>query len=82
MKLRSAFSTRSEVSLNWKYLNTKNNIQIFYLEELHCGPDKVQAKFFHEMAFLAGFKLFPSSEIDFWSFLKLLKMDFGQKKFS
>ena len=80
MKLRSAFSTRSEVSLNWKYLNTKNNIQTFYLEELHCGPDKVQAKFFHEMAFLAGFKRFTTSEIDFWPFLKLQKMDFGKTK--
>ena len=28
-----------------------------------------------------SFNLFPSSKIDFWSFLKLQKMEFGQKKF-
>ena len=28
-----------------------------------------------------SFKLFPSSKTDFWPFLKLQKMDFGQKKF-
>ena len=28
-----------------------------------------------------GYKLFPSSKIDFWSFLKLQKMEFGQKNF-
>ena len=34
------------------------------------------------MAFLSGsFKLFPSSKIDFWPFLKLQKMEFGKKIF-
>ena len=28
-----------------------------------------------------SFKLFPSSKIDFWPFLKLQKMEFGQKIF-
>ena len=28
-----------------------------------------------------SFKLFPSSKIDFWPFLKLQKIEFGQKKF-
>ena len=28
-----------------------------------------------------SFKLFPSSKIDFWPFLKLQKMEFGQKNF-
>ena len=37
--------------------------------------------FFHEIAFLAVLKLLPSSKIDFWPFLKLKKMEFGQKKF-
>ena len=29
-----------------------------------------------------SFKLFPSSKIDFWPFLRLQKMDFGQKNCS
>ena len=33
-----------------------------------------------EIAFLAVFNFFPSSKIDFWPFLKLQKMEFGQKK--
>ena len=39
--------------------------------------------FFHEIAFLAvlNFFLFPSSKVVFWPFLKLQKMEFGQKKF-
>ena len=36
---------------------------------------------FHEIALLAVLKLFPSSKIDFWPFLKLQKMKFGPKKF-
>ena len=39
-----------------------------------------QSHLFREIAFLAV-KLFPSSKIDFWSFLKLQKMKFGPKKF-
>ena len=31
---------------------------------------------------LGSFKLFPSSKIDFWPFLKCQKMEFGQKKIS
>ena len=51
---------------------------------------KVQAKklvksnkliFFREIAFLAVLNFFPGSNIDFWPFLKLQKMEFGQKKF-
>ena len=34
--------------------------------------------FLCEIAFLA---VFPGSKIDFWPFLKLQKMEFGQKKF-
>ena len=33
-----------------------------------------------EIAF-GSFKLFPSSKIDLWPFLKWQKMDFGQKNF-
>ena len=39
-------------------------------------------KFFREIAFLAVLNFFPSSKIDFWPFLKLQKMAFGQNKFS
>ena len=34
-----------------------------------------------KLHFWQVFKVFPSSKIDFWPFLKLQKMDFGQKKF-
>ena len=33
-----------------------------------------------EIALFAVLKLFPTSKIDFWPFLKLPKMEFGQKK--
>ena len=36
---------------------------------------------FIKLHFWQFFKLFPSSKIDFWPFLKLQEMDFGQKKF-
>ena len=37
---------------------------------------------FREIAFLAVLNFFPSSKIDFWPFLKLQKMEIGQKIFS
>ena len=40
------------------------------------GPKKTR-----EIAFFDSFKLFPSSKNDFWPFLKLQKMEFGQKIF-
>ena len=50
---------------------------------------KVQAKklvksiFFREISFLGCFKLFPSTKIDFWPFLKLQKnRTWSKKKFS
>ena len=56
---------------------------------MHSVPDnlkKVQAKKTREIkntfciiAFLAVLNFFTSSKIDFWSFLKLQKMEFGQK---
>ena len=60
---------------------------------MHSGPEKLKKSrqkklvksnksiFFREIAFLAIFKLFLSSKIDFWPFLKLQKMEFGQKFF-
>ena len=41
----------------------------------------IQKNFFREIAFFGSFKLFPSSKIDFWPFLKLQKMEYGQDKF-
>ena len=38
-----------------------------------------QKNFLREIAFLA---VFPNSKIDFWPFLKLQKMEFGQNNFS
>ena len=44
--------------------------------------EKVQAKKLVKSNCNSGsFKLFPTSKIDFWLFLKLQKMDFGQKNF-
>ena len=37
--------------------------------------------FFSWNCISGSFKLFPSSKIDFWPFLKLQKMEFGQKNF-
>ena len=37
-------------------------------------------KIFREIVFLVVLKLFPSSKTDFWPFLKLPKMKFGQNK--
>ena len=36
----------------------------------------------NQIAFLAVLNIFPVQKIDFWPFLKLQKMEFGQKKFS
>ena len=43
--------------------------------------NKSKKKKLCEIAFCGSFKFFPSSKIDFWPFLKLQKMEFGQKKF-
>ena len=37
--------------------------------------------FFREIAFLVVLNFFSSSKIDFWPYLNLQKMDFGQKLF-
>ena len=37
-------------------------------------------KIFREIAFLAVLNFFPVQKIDFWPFLKMQKMEFGQKK--
>ena len=41
-----------------------------------------QSKIFTWNCISGSFKLFPSSKIDFWPFLKLQKMEFGQNNFS
>ena len=56
----------------------------------HSGPEnlkksrqknsKNQEKKFTWNCIFGSFKLFPSSKIDFWPFLKLQKMEFDQKK--
>ena len=43
--------------------------------------ENIKKKKIREIAFLAVLNFFPSSKIDFWSFLKLQKMEFGQKFF-
>ena len=51
----------------------------------HSGPENfkvlVKSIFFSRNCISGSFKLFPSSKIDFWPFLKLQKMEFGQKNF-
>ena len=42
----------------------------------------IAKKIFREIAFLALLNFFPISKIDFLPFLKLQKMEFGQKKIS
>ena len=70
--------------------------EIFYESEepSHSGPEnlkkcrqkknsrnQINQNIFLWNCISGSFKLFPSSKIDFWSFLKLQKMEFGQKKF-
>ena len=40
-----------------------------------------KSKFFSWNCIFSSFELFPSSKMDFWPFLKLQKMEFGQKNF-
>ena len=42
-------------------------------------PVKSNKSFFSWNCIFGSFKLFPSSKIDFWPFLKLQKVEFGQK---
>ena len=42
---------------------------------------KIKYFFFKFSWKIFSFKLFPSSKIDFWPYLKWQKMDFGQKIF-
>ena len=63
---------------------------------IHSGPENLKKSrqknswnqinkknFFFSWNCISGsFKLFPSSKIEFWPFLKLQKMEVGQKKFS
>ena len=67
---------------------TWNNIKL--LHTYHSGPknlkntreNKYINKKYSEIAFLAVVNFFPTSKIDFWPFLKLQKMEFGQKNYS
>ena len=73
--------------------NYVGKISIEYLL-LHSGPENLKRSkkknswnqinqfFFSWNCIFGSFKLFPSSKIDVWPFLKLQKMEFGQKKFS
>ena len=48
----------------------------------HRKYKKVQAKkLVKSNKSFGSFKLFPRSKVDFWPFLKLQKMELGQKKF-
>ena len=75
-----------------KNLYSNLRLQLHLFIGTHRIFKKVQAKklvklnksifFPREIAFLAVLKLFPSSKIDFWPFLKLQKKYFCQKFFS
>ncbi len=64
-------------------ITTTGRTQIFFLCNAHIGPEnlkkvqenKLVKKKLRETAFLAVLK------IEFWPFLKLQKMEFGQKNF-
>ena len=70
------------------------NLLLYTVPKTHSGPKiffkKVQAKklvksnksfFPREIVFLAVLKHFLSSKTDYWPYLKLQKMEFGQKIF-
>ena len=45
------------------------------------SQNQINKYFFSWNCIFGSFKLFSSSKIDFWPFLKLQKMEFGQKNF-
>jgi len=56
---------------------------LLLLMKNHTTPEKkdiLRDNFFREITFLVA--VLNSSKIDFWPFLKLQEMDFGQKKIS
>ena len=70
------------------FLDVKDVTLIIYISSQWARKfKKVQAKklvksnksFFCEIVFFGSF---PNSKIDFWPFLKLQKMEFGQKNYS
>ena len=56
--------------------------KIFFYFWLHSGPEKLKKSRQKNLwnCIFSSFKLFPSSKIDFWPFLKLQKIEFWQKK--
>ena len=81
------FASKSNDKCRKKY--KKNSKSKTHFSGDYSLKKKVQAKqtcpikliFFSSNCTFGSFKLFPSSKIDFWPFLKLQKMEFGQKKF-
>ena len=67
--------------------STKNLSDVSVFKYIHSGPKKLvklnkSKKKVREIAFLAVLNFFLAQKIDFWPFLKLQKMEFGQNIFS
>ena len=61
----------SQRATKFKYVQAKKLVK----------SNKLKKMFFCEIAFLSVLKHFPSSKNDFWPYLKLQKVKFGQKNF-
>ena len=96
LNVKSSYCTVFSFSKMVSWLNLKNynsNFKYCFLKDtqrvrkLNKNPGKKLLKsnksiFFSRNCISGSFKLFLSSKIDFWPFLKLQKMEFGQKIFS
>ena len=88
----SLSSNEDDFSSNHSQVQLQSNfIQLFIgaMVSIHSGPENLKKsrqknswnqKIISWNCIFGSFKLFPSSKIDFWPFLKLQKMEFGQKK--
>ena len=78
-----------EIEKQRKRLETEKRELQVALEDAEAALEQEENKFLRynrinflcEIAFLAVLNFFLVHKIDFWSFLKLQKMEFGQKKF-
>ena len=77
-------------AISWKIFLDLFDFTIFFLDFFNFSGLLFRKKlvksnksffFLRENCISGSFNLFPSSKIDFWPFLKLQKMEFGQKNF-
>ena len=94
--LRFNFANVNGSSQNSDKFCMKRAFAFLKIKDTHSRPEiffkKIEAKklvksnkpknIFSWNCIFGSFKLFPNSKIDFWPFLKLQKMEFGQKNYS